>query len=350
MSPASLFGERFISRRVPAWHALGTIFDDAPTMSSAFLRANLDYTYTEGSVYVAIGDAHIAVPDKKAILRSPTIDDPMHRVLSIVGKDFGVVQNMDIAKILDELTERWPVETAGALGYGETIFATMNAGEAEIGGESIQKFFLLTDSKDGSRNLDIAFTPVRVVCQNTLTTGLQRAQSRFALQHTRDVGLYAQLGVNVLAGLQASEEDILRELQELTQVHFEEDEAVRLIAQIYPESEKSRQHLLIEQAIALPNVAPEIESMGKARKLSRLAQLEHTALLRGSARELLARFNDEQPSLAWTAWALYNSVVELEDFKQGRGSNAEISWSALRGSRAQTKTRAYSLISRAAMN
>jgi hypothetical protein len=49
--PASIFGSRFTGRREPAWHGLGTVFEDAPLASEAIVRSGMDYVVVEGSDY-----------------------------------------------------------------------------------------------------------------------------------------------------------------------------------------------------------------------------------------------------------------------------------------------------------
>jgi hypothetical protein len=56
-----------------------------------------------------------------------------------------------------------------------------------------------------------------------------------------------------------------------------------------------------------------------------------------SAMERLDVFNQEFHSLAQTPWAVYNAVVETEDYRRGHDSSA----TTLFGSRAEAKARAF---------
>jgi hypothetical protein len=64
--------------------------------------------------------------------------------------------------------------------------------------------------------------------------------------------------------------------------------------------------------------------------------------LRSGALDLFDKFNTDFPKVANTAWGLYNSVVELADFRDG-GKTPEIS--ALVGARAREKKQAFRLAS-----
>ena len=67
----------------------------------------------------------------------------------------------------------------------EEIGLPFKCGEAAIAGEHHKLYYLITDHRDGLGALTIAFTPVRVVCQNTLTTGLNQAKVSVSLSHNK---------------------------------------------------------------------------------------------------------------------------------------------------------------------
>ena len=67
-------------------------------------------------------------------------------------------------------------ETAGALGNGERVFITakfvltISVGN---GDDVTESTFSVTTSHDGSGSITAAFTPIRIVCQNTLNASLR---------------------------------------------------------------------------------------------------------------------------------------------------------------------------------
>ena len=59
--------------------------------------------------------------------------------------------------------------------------------------------------------------------------------------------------------------------------------------------------------------------------------------IRETAKEQYTRFNDEFTSLARTPWAVWQAVVETEDYRRGHKDSA----SAIYGQRAESKGRAF---------
>ena len=177
--PASIFGDRFVGFRQPAWHGLGEVFTDRINVSEAVARAKVGFEIHKAQNFARMDTGrfddqgrpivHSVPTNSYSVMREPTYDDPEWQVLSTVGEQWTPIQANDLATMLDPISERYPVETAGAIGRGEKIFFTLDAGGAEIAGEDHNLYYLITDHRDGSGALSMAFTPVRVVCPVSYT-------------------------------------------------------------------------------------------------------------------------------------------------------------------------------------
>jgi len=109
-------------------------------------------------------------------------------VLGVVGKDYEVVQNADAFSFFDAIIggDGIQYETAGALGRGERIFITAKLPDyIKVGSDDlIEKYLFLTTSHDGFGSITAAFTPVRIVCANTLNAALQNHTNSIKIRHT----------------------------------------------------------------------------------------------------------------------------------------------------------------------
>lgn len=183
----------FVSVKEMPWHKLGKIVDNRMTSRECIEEALLDYTVVKAPVYVKYKENLIIdgkeqrgtlIPDKYATYREDT-----GVAFNVVGSNYEVIQNRDAFNFFDEIVgqDRAIYETAGALGNGETVFITAKLPDhLLIGGkDTINQYILLTMSHDGSGSIIAKFTPVRVVCNNTLTSALNGGKNVFKIKHTK---------------------------------------------------------------------------------------------------------------------------------------------------------------------
>jgi len=187
----------FFSVKEKAWHGLGQIVEQYPTSEEAIQFAGLDYEveksplFTKGTgvVQVAEGivlqDTEIEVANYFANIRTDN-----NTVLGVVGRDYHIVQNREAFSFFDSIVGGGNgilYETAGALGNGERIFITAKLpGYIRVGnGDDVtEKYIFLTTSHDGSGSITAAFTPIRIVCQNTLNASLRNMSNVVRIKHT----------------------------------------------------------------------------------------------------------------------------------------------------------------------
>ncbi len=194
----------FFSVKEKAWHGLGQIVEDYPTSAEAIKFANLDYTVEKRKLFIydnenqladepacrtgrerEIKIAEIEVPNYYATMRTDT-----EQVLGVVGKDYEVVQNTEAFNFFDAIVQGEGIqyETAGALGKGERIFITAKLpGYIKVGNDDlIEKYLFLTTSHDGFGSITAAFTPTRIVCNNTLNAALRNCTNSIKIRHTQN--------------------------------------------------------------------------------------------------------------------------------------------------------------------
>jgi len=186
----------FFSVKEKAWHGLGTIIDKYPTSAEALQYAGLDYTVEKRNLftYDTFNQDHaMELPNAVAGISVPgfyaTVRNDTEQVLGVVGNDYQVVQNVDAFSFFDAIVgggEGVLYETAGALGKGERIFITAKLPDyIRVGKDDcIEKYLFLTTSHDGYGSITAAFTPVRVVCNNTLNAALRENTNCIKIRHT----------------------------------------------------------------------------------------------------------------------------------------------------------------------
>jgi phage/plasmid-like protein (TIGR03299 family) len=185
----------FFSVKEKAWHGLGQIVEDYPTSQEALKFAGLDFTVEKRKLFTYDNENQDGNPDTDIII--PEIEVPNfyatlrtdnETVLGVVGKDYEVVQNIEAFSFFDSIVggDGIQYETAGALGNGERIFITAKLpGYIKVGTDDlIEQYLFLTTSHDGFGSITAAFTPVRIVCQNTLNAALRNHSNSIKIRHT----------------------------------------------------------------------------------------------------------------------------------------------------------------------
>lgn len=187
----------FFSVKEKAWHNLGQIVQEYPTSEEAIKFAGLDYEVEKSPLFtkgagiiennngIEMIDSELEVPNYFANIRTDN-----NTVLGVVGKDYHIVQNREAFSFFDSIVgggDGILYETAGVLGNGERIFITAKLPDyirVGNGDDITEKYIFLTTSHDGSGSITAAFTPVRIVCQNTLNASLQNMSNVVRIKHT----------------------------------------------------------------------------------------------------------------------------------------------------------------------
>ena len=177
----------FFSVQEKPWHGLGQIVEGYPTSKQALQLAGLDFEVMKLPNIHRIADGTETISetsfftyraDNGAILGDK------------VGADYKIVQNVNAFAFFDSIVggDGIMYETAGALGKGERIFITAKLPDyIKVGNDDlIEKHIFLTTAHDGSSSITAAFTPVRIVCQNTLSMALNNCSNVVKIRHTEN--------------------------------------------------------------------------------------------------------------------------------------------------------------------
>ena len=186
--------------------SFGTIFDNAEiSVNEAFEQANLNYNVVAQPLVrvpqdvlnaLVEGTPTLWTPTKNDIITShkATLRDDVNHTLGVVGKDYGIVQNTKAFEFLDFIEEcsghAPKIVSAGALGYGERMFITAQLGDDAYlnPNDAVKNYVVFTNSHDGTGAVMCFFTPIRVVCQNTLNMAIHSCPNKVIFKHTKHVG------------------------------------------------------------------------------------------------------------------------------------------------------------------
>ena len=348
----------FSGRREPAWFGLGTSFkrDDKIKASDAAEPAGIDHGIVKIQNEVRNPRTSELMPvDSYAVMRTPTRDDDDYKYLGTVGERWTHIPIEDLTKMLDPISEKYPVQCAGTLSAGKKIFIVLDAGDSEIAGEDHSLYYLVTDHRDGGGSLTMAFTPVRMACGNTLVTALSQAKISVNLRHDVNIKREAEWYMGLFSQMTESREATVEVMNEMAKTSI--DEPMRIIDKSYPKIK------IRNKARTLNNVMQQYRSAVDADNMDPVVAgmllEQHNQLQENRDREIANRqshmdsaleryeiFNDEHSRLAGSAWALYNAIVENEDYRRGnirRDGNQSPS-SSLYGDRAKIKVSAFNAL------
>jgi len=162
------------------WHRLGHRLPSMTSVPQALVAGGLDWQIGLQPVFLADGRQ---VPGRRAVIR-----DVDNAILNTVGDLYTPIQNADAFDILTPACADFGVtiETAGALGRGERVWmlAKMPESIEPIKGDTINGYFLVTTGHGDNLAYSARFTPIRVVCQNTLNAATaQRGTDIVRLPH-----------------------------------------------------------------------------------------------------------------------------------------------------------------------
>lgn len=179
---------RYAGREDVPWHGLGVPIDRNEEISTIDFqqRAGANWPVVRRPVQyrtVGVGNAEgslLTDMNHYVLMRG---DNNM--ALSVVGPQYKPVQNVDVFTFFQEFCDAgdMTLETGGVLDHGRKVWALaqLKEGFTLANDDHITGHLLFSNSHDGDA-LRIKFTPIRVVCCNTLAMALAD-QDGFRLNH-----------------------------------------------------------------------------------------------------------------------------------------------------------------------
>ena len=165
------------------WHGLGVELPADVSPREMMVAAGLDWKVEKHPLqYRHEGDI-LTAGDKRALVRSS--DGSM---LDIVSESWNPVQNEQAFDFFQEFCDAgdMTMHTAGSLKGGQMtwVLAKVNESFDLFQGDQVDNYLLFSNPHKFGAAIDVRMTPVRVVCNNTLTMSLKgKASAGMKLNH-----------------------------------------------------------------------------------------------------------------------------------------------------------------------
>ncbi len=232
------------------WHGLGIEVAPDLTPEEMLKAAQLEWTVTKRPAYTLTDPQwHEDVGVMQADGHHFITRDSDNRILSHCGDDYIPIQNEDIFKFFKKFTQagHMTMDTAGSLRDGAEIWglAKIAADFKLAGGDEVKGYLLINQPHVAGKAMTIKFTPIRVVCNNTLTMALADGGAAFRMPHIKEFDTSVQSAAEEALGLS---ERRVKEFQEqaefLASKQFKSESLMNYIAELYQPS------ILVEKAKA----------------------------------------------------------------------------------------------------
>lgn len=307
------------NKRETPWHGIGTPVDGLATATEAISKANLDWKVDLHPLKVmptVANNFEQEFESHRAVVRTD-----VNEILGVVGSRYEPLQNEDAFGFFDPLVERNEAiyETAGSIYNGKRIWLlaklpdTFSVGKSE---DVIEKYVLLTNSHDGSKPVVVKITPVRVVCNNTLSFALKKGSGsdEVSIRHTTNIHANLTEAHRVLE-ITDNTYSVLNEAYDaMYQKQLKEDDIFEYVKSVLGHKHTDNEEL-------------------STRTINTMESIER--LLNEGAGHELFRGNEGN------VWQVYNSITEYVDHEKSYRKNTDTMDAKIYGSGAQVKQRAF---------
>jgi hypothetical protein len=236
----------FALRGKPAWHNLAErTFDvDDHITTKAMLDAALLSDWNVRLEEWETPEGYNSDKSYFRVIRNNPFNPFQTDILGTVGERYHTYQNEDLFSFGDSILDggaAW--ESAGSIKGGRKVFGSLKLPEDIIldpngRADKVENYLLVVTSHDGSSSVLATTTPVRVVCQNTLSLALGGMKSSFRIRHSATVGDRAADARKALGLSFAYLDRFQMDMQALIEREITPVDVAKVINALYPEPDK----------------------------------------------------------------------------------------------------------------
>ena len=213
------------------WHGLGVPVHNDLTPDQMLQKAGLDWTVDKVPTFCEYNGELIATDDYALVRSSDS------KVLTTVSDDWEPVQNHEAFEFFNDFVMAGDMEmhTAGSLDGGRSVWALAKVKESfeVMTGDRIEPYLLFSNPHQYGKCVDIRFTAIRVVCNNTYTMALQ-GQSDMMVRLNHRSKFDAEFVKRTLGMASQKMDAYVDVAQFLTTKRFTQDTVTNYMRHIFP--------------------------------------------------------------------------------------------------------------------
>jgi len=266
------------------WHGLGKRVPADLSPDQMLVTAGLDWNVEKRDIFLGDG----TMLDQKALVRSTD-----NKYLSMVSERWNPVQNQEAFEFFNDFVTVGGMEmhTAGSLKEGKMVWALAKIKDSFelFGGDQVDNYLLFSNPHEFGKTVEVKVTPIRVVCNNTLTYALNNTASQIQVRLTHHRKFDGDLVKQALGISKEILETYRNQAEFLGSKRYTDKNVVDFFNKIFPGSEEGK----------------------VSRKADNAAEILHT--------QPGAKFAEG------TYWSLFNTVTYMVDHKLGRTVDSRLS-------------------------
>lgn len=168
------------------WHGLGKRVPADLTPAQMAQAAGVDWSVRTVPAFVEIAGKQVKT--KTAAL----VRDSDDKILDMISDDWNPCQNLEAFEFFNDFISEGDMEmhTAGSLKGGKIVWALAKVKDSAFelfgGKDRVEAYLHFTNPHQYGQSIDVRFTPIRVVCNNTLTLSLsKKSKNMVKISHRR---------------------------------------------------------------------------------------------------------------------------------------------------------------------
>lgn len=271
------------------WHGLGEKLEEAPTISEAIEASGLNWE---------VGTKDLVTVDGQSVPARATYRKSDNSILGVVGPRYVPLQNKSAFEWFQPFVDagECSLHTGGSLSNGQKVWvlAQLNRDPSEIvSGDEVQKFILLSNSHDGTTAIRVGYTPIRVVCVNTLAFAHSHKESNLLrIRHTRSSKTALDNVRDIMDNINAQFEATAEQYRFLASRDFNQADVQKYVKVLLGVDKKAPEDIKTRTQNILTEILATIEGPKQS-----------------------------MPGVRGTWWAAYNGFNEYLNYTKGRNTN-----------------------------